>query len=110
MSTLAEKLHPTRIRTSGRMNALVACILGERWTDPAIAELCITSDGMLLGRLEGDIGFNEFLGGAGEFEENIEGFLAVAELTDEERKLWDFHYTETVQDHRSPKPRSEATS
>lgn len=108
--TLVEKLHPTHIHTSGLMNAIIGCILGQVWTQPVIAELYITSDGMVLGRLEGDIGANETIGTADDFERNIEGFLKVAELTPEERALWDFHYTDTIKDFRSPKAQSEATS
>jgi len=49
---------------SGRMAAIVGYILGERWTDPPIAELTVTSDGYLLARLVGDVGANEFIGEA----------------------------------------------
>ena len=46
---LAAKLHPDRYTAmSGKMAAIVAYILGDRWTEPAISELVVTSDGFVL--------------------------------------------------------------
>ena len=91
--SLAEKLHPSRYtEMSGKMAAIVACILREKWTEPAMAELCITSDGGLLARMEGDIGFNDFLGSVYDLERNVSNLLEVAELTKEERAEWDGLY------------------
>ena len=40
MATLAEKLHPSRFtEMSPFMAAIVAYVLGEAWTNPAIAEI-----------------------------------------------------------------------
>lgn len=54
---LAEKLHPDRFtEMSPRMAAVVGYILQERFTEPAIAELVVTSDGFVLARMEGEVG------------------------------------------------------
>ena len=46
--TLADKLHPDRFSSmSGRMAAIVAYVLGESWTEPAIESLSVTSDGFV---------------------------------------------------------------
>jgi hypothetical protein len=51
------------VRVSDQFTAILACLVGERaWTNPALAELVLTSDGMLLGRCEGEPEFRAFLG------------------------------------------------
>ena len=51
---LVTKLRPDRFPgASGKMVAVVAFILGEHWTDPAISELVVTSDGFVLAQQEG---------------------------------------------------------
>ena len=43
---LAAKLRPDRFTAmSGKMAAIVGYIVGERFSDPAISELVVTSDG-----------------------------------------------------------------
>jgi len=85
--TLIQKLHPTRFTAmSGKMAAIVACILGQNWTLPCIAELVITSDGHLLARHEGDCGFNNYIGLVVEFEANWKRLLVAAGLTAAERQ------------------------
>lgn len=59
----AEKLK--KVQTSGLFTAVLGCLLEEHWTEPRIAQLCITTDRFLLARKEGDVGFNEFVGGKG---------------------------------------------
>jgi hypothetical protein len=50
---LVTKLRPDRFPgASGKMMAVVAFILGEHWTDPAISELVVTSDGFVLDLIE----------------------------------------------------------
>ena len=50
---LVEKLNPARYPyMSGKMAAIVGCILGESFTEPEIAELVVTSDGYLLALVE----------------------------------------------------------
>lgn len=44
--TLADKLHPDRFtEMSGKMAAIIAFVLGEDWTDPAIRWMSVSSDG-----------------------------------------------------------------
>ena len=71
---------------SGRMAAIVACILGQHWTSPAIAELVVTSDGHLLARAEGDCGHNNYIGTVVDLEDNWNRLLDVAGLTPVERQ------------------------
>ncbi len=85
--TLIQKLHPTRFTAmSGKMTAIVAHILDQKWTSPTIAELVITSDGHLLARHEGDCGFNNYIGRAVDLECNWKRLLVAAELSDAERQ------------------------
>jgi len=98
---LAEKLHPRRFPgMSGKMAAIVAQILGEHWTEPELAGLVITSDGLVLARQAGDVGCNHIIGSAGYLERNISGLLAVAGLTGAERQEWDRLYLVRVMDWR----------
>jgi hypothetical protein len=85
MSDLVKKLNPRRFPSmSSKMGAIVGCILGEHFTDPAIAELCVTSDGFLLARRSDDVGFNDFLGNERDLRSNWENLLKVAGLAPEE--------------------------
>lgn len=82
---VASKLEP--IRTSGVFRAILGCLVGEpHWTTPAIAELIITSDGMLLARMDGDIGANEILGSRDDYFRNLLGVAKVAALTPRETR------------------------
>jgi hypothetical protein len=84
---LAKKLHPSRFTAmSGKMAAIVAHIVGERWTCPAIVELVVTSDGNLLACHEGDCGCNDYLGTVDNLKANWARLLEVADLTPEERQ------------------------
>ena len=94
---LAKKLHPTRFSAmSGKMIALVAHIIGETWTDPAIAELVETSDGFVLARHEGDCGCDDFIGSISELQSNWERLLDVAKLTATERKTADQLFQQAI--------------
>lgn len=89
--TLAEKLDPRRFTAmSGKMSAILACILRtDRWTtEPAIAELIVTSDGGLLARHEGDIGANDFIGRVEELDANLRRLVRVAGLTPAEQRAF----------------------
>jgi len=80
--TLIQKLHPTRFTgMSDKMTAIVAHILDQTWTNPAIAQMVITSDGHLLARHEGDCGFNNYIGRALDLEGNWKRLLSAAGLT-----------------------------
>ena len=82
-----QKLFPDRFTgMSGKMAAIVACVLGERdWTQPILDELFITKDGVVLGRHLGDVGFNSFIGAAADFWDNWRRLLVAAELEEDER-------------------------
>ena len=91
--TLALKLHPRRFTgMSGKMAAIVAYVLGEHWTTPEIAELII-SDGVVLAREDGDIGYNSFIGAVEDLKRNVSNLLAAAGLTEQERETWDLLYS-----------------
>src|SRR5262249_42888981 len=84
---IAEKLHPKRFRVSPRFHAVLACLLNQSgWTTPEIAALTVTSDGFLLGRARGDIGYNHILGTRSDLERNIIGASAAAGLTASETR------------------------
>jgi len=86
--TLAQKLHPVRFPgMSTKMAAIVGCILDRQFTQPSISELVITSDGCVLARHDGDIGYNDFIGARSDLERNWNRLLDVAGLTNDERQL-----------------------
>lgn len=72
------------IQVSDHFRAILGCILGENWTTPRLIELVITSDGHLVGRLDGDPEFKIFLGEADDLIKNIHGVASVAELDGDE--------------------------
>lgn len=95
--TLARKLHPVRFPgMSTKMAAIVGCILDRQYTQPSISELVITSDGCVLARHDGDIGYNDFIGARSDLERNWKRLLDVAELTDEERRLAEYKYRQHI--------------
>lgn len=57
MTTLADKLHPSRFtEMSPMMAAIVAYVLGEHFTEPEIAELTVSEDeGLVYIRPEGSM-------------------------------------------------------
>lgn len=70
-----------RVRVSGKFAAILACMVGEEWTTPALSSLTCTSDGFLLGCRKGDMGYNDFLGSVDDLERNVRGVSEVAGLT-----------------------------
>ena len=92
--TLASKLHPERFTDmSGKMAAIVGHILGESWTEPAIAALSVTSDGFVTTE-------SEFMGEAADLDRNLLNLLVAAELTPDERAEFERLYRERVDDWR----------
>jgi hypothetical protein len=85
---------------SGKMVAIVGYILGCRWTRPSIAEMVVTSDGWLLARNRGHIGFDNIVGTAADLERNWENLLCAAGLTDEQRRQADERYRQAVRSCR----------
>lgn len=82
---LVAKLHPDRFtEMSGKMAAVVGYILDERFTEPAISELVVTSDGFVLARTEGIVGDDEIVGTEADLDRNLLDLISAAGLTDEE--------------------------
>ena len=101
MPTLSERLHPQRYPgMSGKMAAIVGYILGEEWSKPRIAELVITSDGWVLARDEGQIGFDTIVGTAADLERNWGNLLRAAGLTSDEQAEAERRYGQAVRDYR----------
>lgn len=85
--TLLKKLHPKRFPgMSGKMAAIVGYLLGKNFTDPAITEMAITSDGMVLAQQAGDVGMNDMIGSVDDLKHNWEQLLGLAGLDDKERQ------------------------
>lgn len=84
--TLADKLGPNRIKTSGKFTAILGFILDEEWTDPAITDLVCTSDGMLLAATTDDPLCDDIVGDIEHLVRNLEGVADVAGLTAHEKK------------------------
>lgn len=72
------------VQISDHFRAILGCILGENWTTPRLIELVITSDGHLVGRIDGESDFKVFLGEADDLIKNIHGVASVAELDGDE--------------------------
>ena len=101
MPTLVEALHPRRFPgMSEKMAAIVGYILGEEWSKPSIAEMVVTSDGFVLARNEGHVGFDTIIGTAADLERNWNNLLRAAGLTSEEQRLANKHYRKAVRDCR----------
>lgn len=72
------------IETSGMFTAILACLLGEDWTEPKIEELRVTPDRCLLARPAGEASFKAFLGAEADLIRNIHGVADTAELDGDE--------------------------
>lgn len=92
--TLVKKLNPNRFTAmSGKMAAMLGYVLSVEWTQPAIREINITSDGFLVS--EGD-----FLGGVDEWKDNLERLFKAAELTAKERNFFYMLHARRINDWR----------
>jgi len=81
-ATLIEKLNPGRFTAmSGKMAAILGCILDVGYTEPRLVELSLSSDDVLLGRAEGDCGFNEWIGAGADLRRNLDNLVVAADLT-----------------------------
>lgn len=84
---LIEKLRPDRFTAmSGKMAAVVGYILDERFTDPAISELVVTSDGFVLAQSEGEVGANDLIGSEADLNRNLLDLITAAGLSDDEAR------------------------
>ena len=82
---LVAKLRPDRFTAmSGKMAAIVGYILDEHFSEPATAELVVTSDGFDLAQTEGEVGANDMLGTEVDLNRNLLDLIAAAGLTAEE--------------------------
>ncbi len=81
-NSIKEKLNPARFPgMSSKMVAIVTYVLGmEPLTNPHIVELTVTSDGFLLARNEGEIGFDNFLGSIEDYKANWEKLITIPEV------------------------------
>lgn len=72
-SKIAGKLSPSRFpNVSGQMFACLGALLNQHWTTPRMASIIATADGVLLGREEGDNGFNHVIGSFEDFKRNTQ--------------------------------------
>jgi hypothetical protein len=82
---LIEKLRPDRFSAmSGKMAAIVGYILDERFSDPAISELVVTSDGFVLAQSEGEVGANDMIGEEADLNRNLLSLIEAAGLSEDE--------------------------
>lgn len=84
--TIRRKLSPTVVKygRDGKMAAIVACIIGEEWTTPALHGLTVTSDDFVLGCRDGMA--NHFIGELASLRDNWKRLLDFAELTEIEKE------------------------
>jgi len=81
------KLSPGGISYSNKMCAIVGYIVGERWTQPMITSMRVTSDGFVLAGDDDDPMYNYApLGTISELRENWRRLLDFACLTARERR------------------------
>lgn len=82
---LVDKLRPDRFTAmSGKMAAIVGYILEERFSDPAISELIVTSDGFVLAQTGGEVGANDMIGEEADLNRNLLSLIEAAGLTEDE--------------------------
>jgi hypothetical protein len=99
--TWKEKLHPGRFEgMSSKMAAIVGYISDETYTNPAINELVVTSDGFVLLEHVGDVGTNDMIGGESDLLRNWNDLLDAAGLTPEERTEAEAAYQSHVHSFR----------
>jgi hypothetical protein len=86
--SVIEQMHPQRVGygRDGLMCAIVACILGQAWTEPSISDLKVTSDGFVLACVDGGLA-NDFIGAFSELSRNWQRLCEHAELTPCERRM-----------------------
>ena len=99
--TWKEKLHPGRFEgMSSKMAAIVGYISDETYTNPAINELVVTSDGFVLLEHVGDVGTNDMIGGESDLLRNWNDLLDAVGLTPEERTEAEAAYQSHVHSFR----------
>jgi hypothetical protein len=100
-ASLARKMAPQRFTAmSGKMAAIVGCILGEPFTDPAITSLIVDSSGGVLAATSEDPLYDEFIGHVSNLRRNWTKLLKAADLTTDELALAQRRYRLMVGDPR----------
>jgi hypothetical protein len=100
---LVSKLKPDRFTAmSAKMAAVVGYILDERFSDPAISELVVTSDGFVLAQAEGEVGANEMIGTEADLNRNLLDLIMAAGLTGEEVEEFGRRQRDRIRRYRSP--------
>jgi len=93
-ASLVKKLNPNRFSNmSGKMAAIVGHILGERFTEPEIAWMSISSDGFVTTE-------SVFIGRAEDLENNLTNLYVASGLTTPEIKAFNQLYRSKVDDWR----------
>jgi len=101
MPSWKEKLHPSRFEgMSPKMAAIVGYVCDEQFTDPAINELVITSDGFVLAEHVGEVGANTMMSEESDLLRNWRNLLDAAGLTPEERSEAEAAYRDHVHSFR----------
>lgn len=80
---LARALHPDSIKVSPSFTAMLSFFLDQDWVNPAITEVVITSDGIVLMSTASDP-YHETVGEASVLFDDLVGVADAAELDDEE--------------------------
>jgi hypothetical protein len=88
------------------MTAIVGAILGHDYgardyRGGKLGNISITSDGFVTAHSTASDGGGAFLGGVDEFEANISALIKYANLTSDERTLWNSCYSAHVTDWRT---------
>lgn len=74
-------LHPSRFPgMSTKMMAVVGFMIEEKFTTPSIEQMIVTSDGILMARVTGDIGYNDILGSVNDFKQNWDKLIHLQNL------------------------------
>lgn len=82
---LIDKLRPDRFTAmSGKMAAIVGYIVDERFSEPAISEMVVTSDGFVLAQAEGEVGANDLIGEEADLNRNLLTLIQAAGLSEDE--------------------------
>jgi hypothetical protein len=84
MDELIERFSPDRLKVSGKLHAILGCLLGgQRWTEPFYAEIAVSIDGGVFGGLPD--GHSVFLAVVSDLAENLRGVANAVGLTAPER-------------------------
>ena len=85
---------------SSKMAAIVGYISDDTYTNPAINELVVTTDGFVLLEHVGDVGTNDMIGCESDLLRNWNDLLDAAGLTSEERTEAEAAYQSHVHSFR----------